>query len=387
VSPRGRNVFKLAWSQLFAEKRRLLAALAGISFAVLLQLMQFGFRDALFTSSTMLHNHLAADLVVTSSQYEFVLSTGTIPQRRLYQALALPQATSVVPVYLGVAPFKNIETHDNKRIVVIAYNPDQTVFDEPSIVAATRVLRLPDTAIFDALSLPDFGPVVDEVRRKGVVTTEIGGRRTRIAGLFELGVSFAGNGHLIMSDIGFRQMFNRPEGTCEFGLVRLKPGSDVAAARDALAALLPNDVRVLTRQQFVDREKAFWDKTSPIGFIFMMGLAVALLVGAVIVYQILYTDVSDHLGEYATLKAMGYSDGYLYAVVLREAVMLSVFGYPIGFVLAQLIYMAARNATHLAIAMTPSRAATVFVLTIVMCAGSGLTAMRKLRSADPAEIF
>src|SRR5262249_124742 len=150
-------VFKLAWAQLVAEKRRLLAALAGIAFAVLLQLMQFGFRDALFTSSTMLHNHLAADLVVTSSQYEFVLSTGTITQRRLYQALALPQTASVAPVYLGVAPFKNIQTRDDRRIVVIAFDPDQIVFDVPSIVAGARALKLPDVAIFDALSLPDYG--------------------------------------------------------------------------------------------------------------------------------------------------------------------------------------------------------------------------------------
>jgi putative ABC transport system permease protein len=378
---------KLAWYQLITEKRRLAAALAGIAFAVLLQLMQFGFRDALFTSSTVIHGQLRADLVLTSSQYEYVLATGTISQRRLYEALALPEVESVAPVYLGVAAFKNTVTKEDKRIFVIAFDPEQVVLEVPSVNENIKHVKVPDVAIFDALSRPDFGPVAEQFRQQKTVTTEVGGRRTRIGGLFELGVSFAGNGHLIMSDASFRRMFNRPEGVTEFGLVRLKPGSDILSVQAKLQRQLPPDVRVLTRQQFVDLEQAFWDTNSPIGFIFLLGSVVGLLVGAVIVYQILYTDVSDHLGEYATLKAMGYADRYLYYVVLEEALILSVAGFPIGFGLAQLLYMLARDATHLPIVMTGPRAMVVLVLTILMCGISGFAAMRKLRSADPAEVF
>jgi putative ABC transport system permease protein len=378
---------KLAWYQLVSEKRRLMAALAGIAFAVLLQLMQFGFRDALFTSSTVFHNALVADLVLTSSQYEYVLATGTITRRRLYQALALPEVESVAAVYMGVAPFKNTVTREDKRIFVIAFDPEQVVLNVPSVIENARQVKVPDVAIFDARSRPDFGPVADEFRQQGSVITEIGGRRTRIGGLFELGVSFAGNGHLIMSDASFRKMFNRPDGVMEFGLVRLKPGTNIHEAQAALTNLLPNDVRVLTRPEFAALEQRFWDTNSPIGFIFLLGTLVGLLVGAVIVYQILYTDVSDHIGEYATLKAMGYTDRALAFVVLEEALILSISGYPIGFLLAQVLYAAARDATHLPIEMTVPRAVLVFVLTIVMCVGSGLMAMRKLRSADPAEVF
>ena len=380
-------MFKLAWSQLFAEKRRLLAAIAGIAFAVLLQLMQFGFRDALFVSSTLLHRNIAADLVVTSPQYEFVLSSGSITRRRLYQALALTEAESVAGVYVGAVPFKNIQTHEERRIIVIAFDPEKVIFNIPSIIAGAHYVKLPDVAIFDVGSLAHFGPVADEIRRHGVATTEIAGRRTRIVGLFELGPSFAGTGNLIVSDATFRRMLNRPEGVYEFGLVRLKPGSDAAAARNTLAAMLPNDVRVLTREQFVEVEKAYWDKASPVGFVFLMGLSVVLLVGAVIVYQILYTDVNDHIGEYATLKAMGYKDRYLYGVVLSQALILSVCGFPVGYGLAEIVYMLARRVTHLAMFMTVPRALTVFALTLATCGLAALSAMRRLQSADPAEIF
>lgn len=378
---------KLAWYQLISERRRLMAALAGIAFAVLLQLMQFGFRDALFTSATVFHARLRGELVLVSSQYEYMLSTGRVARRRLYQALGVPGVEAVAPVYIGVAPFKNIASGDDRRIFILGFNPEDRVLDLPSIAEHAMNLRLPDVAIFDALGRPDYGPVVEQFHEAGEVTTEVGGRRMKIAGLFDLGVSFAANGHLIMSDTSFRRLFNRSEGVVEFGLIRLTPGSDVAAVQAELARRLPSDVRVLTREQFSDLERAFWNKSSPIGFIFLMGTFIGLLVGAVIVYQILYTDVTDHLGEYATLKAIGYSDRHFYYVVLEEALILSVAGFPFGFVLALVLYGLARDATHLPISMTPMRALLVFALTIGMCAVAGLVATRKLRAADPAEVF
>jgi putative ABC transport system permease protein len=378
---------KLAWYQLISEKRRLVAALAGIAFAVLLQLMQFGFRDALFTSATTLHSHLRGELVIVSTQYEYLLATGSVTRRRFQQAQAVPGVAAVAPVYVGGAAFKNIETLDDRRILIVAFDPDDDVIDEPTVVAGLDRIRIPDVVLFDERGRLDFGPVAERVRAGGDLKAQLGGRQVTVGGLFTLGVSFAANGHLVMSDATFRTLTGRPEGTCELGVVRLAPGTDVASAQAAIEAQLPDDVRVLTQQQFIDVERAFWDKSSPIGFIFLLGTLIGLLVGAVIVYQILYTDVSDHLGEYATLKAMGYSDRHFYYVVLEEALILSVAGFPFGFASALLLYAVARNVTRLPITMTTSRALLVFVLTVAMCAVAGMMATRKLRAADPAEVF
>jgi putative ABC transport system permease protein len=107
----------------------------------------------------------------------------------------------------------------------------------------------------------------------------------------------------------------------------------------------------------------------------------------VIVYQILYADVSDHLAEYATLKAMGYGDSYLFGVVFKEALLLSVLGYIPGLAISQGLYVVTAQNTRLPIAMTLERMVMVFIFTIIMCCISGSLAMRRIRSADPAEVF
>ncbi len=378
---------RLPWRQLKYEQLRLLAAAAGITFAVLLQLMQFGFRDALYTSSTLVHTRLLADLVMTSSQYEFIVSTGTFPRQRLFEAMKFPEVESVGSMQLGIVPFKDPITRRDRQVLMLAFSPDDPAFNLVLMHADADKLRLADTAFFDARSRSDFRPVIERVRNEGTVRAEVAGRRIEIAGLFDLGVSFTGNAHMITSDSTFRRLMHRPEGAVDIGLLRLKPGSDVGAVRTALIAALPPDVKVMTPLQFAELELGYWNKNSPIGFVFNMGVVVGLFVGAVIVYQILYTDVSSHLPEYATLKAMGYEDRALSLVVLQQALILSLIGYPVGFVLAEALYAIARQATGLPIVMTIPRVVLVFALTVGMCGGSGLLAVRKLRSADPADAF
>lgn len=378
---------RLAWEQLVVEKRRLVTALAGIGFAVMLQLMQLGIRDALFDSAVLLHDRLYADLVLTSPLYQNELAAGVVPRRRLYQVLTEPSVASVTPLYMGVGPLKNPATGEEMGINVIGFDPDSLPLNIPSAADKIHLLRIPDVALIDRYSRPEFGPIAELLQTQQTVTTEVLGRRTRIAGVFELGLSFAGNGYLMVSDETFRKQFRRPEGIFSLGLIRLKPGSDIAAVQASLQRRLPDDVQVLTMPQFIEIEKTFWRTNTPIGPIFLMGALIGLLVGAVIIYQILYTDVSDHLSEYATLKAMGYADRQLYGVVLEQALILSVLGFPIGFLLAEVLYMAARTAARLPIEMSVARAVMVFGFTLLMGIISGFIALRRVRSADPAEVF
>ena len=130
-----------------------------------------------------------------------------------------------------------------------------------------------------------------------------------------------------------------------------------------------------------------WQNSTSIGFIFTLGTVMGFIVGIVIVYQILYTDVADHLSEYATLKAMGYTNFYLLTVVFQEAVILAVVGFFPGMAAAVGLYTMTRNATSLPLFMTVVRAATVLALTMIMCTISGAIAVRKLSAADPADMF
>lgn len=377
---------RLAWRQLTHERLRFAAAVAGITFAVVLQLQQFGFRDALYSAATFVHNRLNADLVITSAQYEFIVESRAFPRRRLYEAQRSADVESVAALLVALAPFKDPITRKDHVALLLGISPDEQVFVPGSLPGDLDQLRIPETMLFDARSRRQFRPLVQRIRQ-GAVATEMAGRRLAMTGLFELGASFTGNVHLMTSDTTLRRVLDRSEGVIEIGLVRLKPGSDVARARAELAAAMPPDVRVMTRREFADLDITYWDRNSPIGFIFSLGVLVGLMVGSVIVYQILYTDVTNHLPEYATLKAMGYRDRALAAVVLQEALILSVLGFPIGVAISQVLYAIGRDATGLPIHMTATRAALVFGLTLAMCAASGLIAMRKLRAADPADAF
>jgi putative ABC transport system permease protein len=203
-----------------------------------------------------------------------------------------------------------------------------------------------------------------------------------------MGIGFAAPGNVITSEQTFLRLFpNHPQSMIDLGLIRLAPGTDASRVVAQLRALMPQDVRVMSRREFMDLEKNFWQNISPIGVIFAVGVFMGFLVGTIIVYQILYTDVSDHLAEYATLKAIGYRDTYLFSIVLKESLLLSLLGYFPGLIASYAVYLLISSATGLPMTMTLGRAVMVFAFTIVMCCGSGALAMRRVRSADPADVF
>jgi putative ABC transport system permease protein len=220
------------------------------------------------------------------------------------------------------------------------------------------------------------------------VSAEINDRRVAIAGMYQVGTSFGLDGGVITSDLNFLRMLpTRKKSAIDFGLIKLAPGQDAAEVQARIRESVPMDVRVLTRQEFMDLEIQYWNKTTPIGYIFAFGAVMGLIVGLIIVYQILFADVQDHLKEYATLKAMGYTHGYLRNVVLQEAIILAVLGFIPGLGIAHLVFTKGADATRLPLEMSVQSATGVFVLTVAMCAGSGLMALRKLRAVDPAEVF
>jgi putative ABC transport system permease protein len=378
----------LAWLQLTQEKRRFFAALAGISFAVVLMLVQLGFQDALLSSVGMLHANLIGDLVIINPQYQNIIQSKNFTERRLYQALASDAVESVYPVYVSGGPFKNPFDRKERNIFMIAFSPTTAVLNRPGVAENLEKIRNPGMILFDSIRRPEFGPVAEAFKEKGTVITEINGKRVEIVGLFQLGTSFGADGNLVMSDETFLRLFpNRKRGIIDVGLIKLKPGADRERAKTEIAGLLPHDVRLLTHDEFVALERTYWTTNTPIGFIFQLGVLVGVFVGCIIVYQILYSDVTDHLPEYATLKAMGYPDRFLFRLVLKEAIYLSVLGFFPGVVIAQFVYIISRNATLLPLQMTFARGLVVYILTVFMCGMSGILAARRLKAADPAEIF
>lgn len=378
----------LAWLQLTREKIRLLVAVAGISFADILMFMQMGFKDALFESSTRPHQTLQADLVLISPKSESLVAMQDFSWRRLYQALSVEGVEWVSPLYLGLINWKNPVTSRERSILVLGYDPSKPVFNMPEVNENASLLKIPDVVFFDRSSRAEFGPIAERLEQGKSTSAEVGGRRVKVRSLFHLGASFAADGNLITSDLNFIRIFSdRQLGQIDAGLIHLKPGVDAEKARLMIEAQLPEDVMVLTHEGFMEFEQSYWRDSTAIGFIFSLGTMMGFIVGIVIVYQIIYTDVANHLPEYATLKAMGYRDRYFLSLVFQEACYLAILGFLPSLPIVMFLYGLTRNATMLPVVMTLNRAIVVLILTLVMCIISGAIAVRKLQEADPADIF
>jgi putative ABC transport system permease protein len=378
---------RLAWRQLTHQPARLASAVAGVVFASLLVFMQLGFHDALFDSATSTARAIRGDIIVFSRQSETTSRTSGLPRARLMQALADPDVARVTPVHLGQVIWKNPETAARRSIMVLGADPDAGVFALDGASEAAQRLRQRDTLLFDAQSRPEFGPIRDRLAR-GAATVEVANRTMEVVGLFRLGASFASDGNLLTSDVNFHRLVReRTPDMVDVGAVFLKAGADVNAVKSRLQGLLLDDVRVLTRDEFIAAERAYWATSAAIGFIFLFGVGMGLIVGFVIVYQILFNDVANHLSEYATLKAMGYTDRYLLAVVFSEALMLAALGFLPGLALSWWLFGVSAEATFLPMLLTSDMATLVFALIFSMCAASGAVAVRKLRDANPADMF
>jgi len=392
----------LAWAQLSHQKVRLAVATTGICFANILMFTQLGLLAMLTDGTTKLHQSLAGELVLVSSSSPSLLFRINFPQAYLYQAAAVEGVTAVAPVYIGranwVDPQQLAAGGDNSNsqkqprafgneVRVIAINPAQTTLNLPEVNRQSFKLNAPDAVLFDRLSQPSLGDISAMLSDRPEVLTLMDNHRTYVTGLFSMGSTINDKGNVIISDWTYAQRFGGDSmKKVRIGVISLSPGADIAAIQAKLRDRLPKDVGVYTKAELIERERQFHE-TQPEGVILKFGTIVGFVVGVIILYQVLYSDVSDHLSEYATLKAMGYSDRSLLMVVLGEAIVLGVMGFIPGFIASIGLYELLVTLTRIPLVMKASVAIQVFILTIIMCAISGAIASSKLRSADPADVF
>jgi putative ABC transport system permease protein len=378
----------LGWLQLKKSKSRLLVAVAGIGFADLLMFAQLGIQAALFDSNTLLNRGMDADIIIRSAQYRDLSLADTLPRRRLYQIKDVTGVQSAEPLYIARVVWKNPQTRRKTQLTLVGQSLDHPAFTFTELNQHLDQLKQPDTFLFDRLSRGEYADVVSQIAAGQPTKTEIDRRTIEVVGLFSLGASFATDGTLVTSPENFLRFFpERSPGQITLGLVKVNPGVNPEQVLADIQAILPPDAIASTKQQYVDYEQGYWQKTTPIGIVFTFGTVMAFIVGMVIVFQILSTDVNEHISEYATFKAMGYRDRYLLLIVLEQSLILASLGFFPGLALALGQYTLIRNLGALPISMTFSRLVLVFILTVVMCMTSGMIATRKLQSADPADNF
>ncbi|MGC8642828.1 MAG: ABC transporter permease DevC, partial [Isosphaeraceae bacterium] len=382
-------IIPLAWRNLTENKRKLLASVAGTAFAVTLMFMENGFRHAMLDSMVNVIERLDGQIVILSRTLYTLAIPYNFPYRRLIQAKAFSEVRDANPVYVATRQgyWRDPRDGSHNRICVIGIPLEDDVLNLEEVKSQRAALSQPDTALGDELSRTssfDFNP--------GQVS-ELSGHTIRIVGTCELGINAQSNGNLIMSERNFLRVFPEYAGATEgenavtVGVLRVRRGADLVRLRRDLQKTLPADVRVLTRAEFIARERDFWDHVAPIGTVFHIGVVMGFIVGSVICYQVLFSDISDRIGEFATLKAMGYSNLRLFRVVVIQGVYLAIMGYLAGLIVSLLLFAWVHEATGLPMDLSRNDPLLILLLSVVMCVLSGAYAARKLLSVDPAQLF
>lgn len=378
----------LAWLQVSHNPVKLAIALAGVSFSNLLMFFQLGLLDSIYNSQRKPIQKLRADLVMVSAGYSNLGALQTFDRSRLYQALGVAGVEGVAPLRLSRATWITPETRRSFDVTVYGINLARPSLAFPELEGDVSRLQPLRNALFDRRAKAQYGPIATTVARQGSASVEVNQKRLRIIDTVELGATFSAEANLIVSDSTYFFLFPSADPRLiQLGLIQLQPGVDARRVQQALQPLMPGVVKVLTRQELETLELNYWKRNSSVGFIFSLGVLVGFVVGSIIVYQILFGDVMNSLPQYATLKAMGYTDLYVINVVIQQSAILALVGFVPGVLSSMGLYWLLAVVTKLSVFMTVERALQVLLLTFVMCVGSGALATRKLVQLDPADVF
>jgi putative ABC transport system permease protein len=398
----------LAWRNLSHHRVRTLIAAVGVGFAVLLVFMQVGFYGSVKRTASMLFDHLRFDLAIVSADHQDLSRVVNFPRARIAQARAVPGVATVTPLSIGAGNWRNREVNSipllrgrtdegsGSSIFMIGLppeavgrvfqtGPDRFVFpDRAAADRAGQSLARRDAVLLDRASRPEFGSVESHRAER---LARLNGRTVEVVGEFELGTGFSWKGMLITSEETFAAASYRPATHVTLGLVEVESGADADAVKAALERSLPPDVDVFTVTGMAETEIQYWVNDNTLGELLYGGAFLAVVIGVIFLYQMMSADIRNQLGEYATAKALGYGPGYLRSVVLWQAVLLAAIGYVPGLIVARGLYEVAKAQAGLPMALEPLPALAVFGLTVGMCVGSGLLAVRKVHTADPASLF
>ncbi|MEM9410121.1 MAG: FtsX-like permease family protein [Planctomycetota bacterium] len=381
---------RLAWANTTEEPSRLIVRCAGITFAVVLMFMQTGFRNALFDSNVRIAEQADADYVLRT-RTRFMLSSGQrMPFHKILEARNVLGVAEVQPVY-----FENVASHLRKsekparRIRVMSFDLSSPIFKNLGIRRFCDLLDAPMTAIADKKSKPmfEFGSNFQTSDQEAY--GELFKKEIRIVGYFNLGVDFSNDGNLYMTPDNFSRYFSfrAIDQTADYGLIRMEEGQSKDLLLKRLKQQLGPHVIVETKEQFLQSERNFWGKSTPIGLIFAFGTLIGFVVGLIICYQVLATDIGDHMSEFATFKAMGFPSSFFAAVVVIQALFMSIISFVPGLIITLGVFTFVNNFSGLIMFLNVSRTAVVLLLTIGMCVVSGVIALQKLLSSDPANLF
>lgn len=387
----------IARKNLFEDLPRFMVAQAGIMFAVALVTVQTGLLEGFTKSSSLLIDGVKADLWVASNSMRFFDLTLPLPYRSVAMVQDLPEIARAEPLMIQSGIWQRLPDRDIAPVRVIGFDPKGVIFQPWNIQSGSITdLEQPNTAF------------IDRIDAAGLEITAVGqgaalnGRRLLVKGMTAGLRSLVASPYVFMSTENANLYTNlgqmpgqfplntvpalTPDAPISYVLVQVVPGTDLAALKTKLANEIPNS-RILTQAEMSKITQVYWRSSTGVGFILGLGAVVGIVVGTVVVGQILYASVADHLKEYGTLKAMGASDRYLYRIIIEQALWMAVLGYFPGLGLAMGLGSWTMQTRAIQILVSPTSAAIIFGVTVAMCSGAAVFAIQKVTRLDPAMVF
>lgn len=372
----------LAWLNSVDRPRRTVAAVGGVCFALLLIFMQAGFLGAARTNVAIVYLALDFDLVIHSRAYLTLPRSEPFDRIRLKQAASVPGIARVSRFLVDSGRWRNATTGQGGSAYFLGVSPDEPVFRDAQLNAQLPALRSTLTALVDRQSRRSYGPW--HVGGQAVLNNQ----SVAIVGDYGLGMGLLADGSVVVSEDNYERLMGPWNATqANLGLVKLAPGADPATVMAALRARLPGDVTIATRDEIIRREQNYFVNVKPVGILFRVGMVVAFAAGAAILYQILASEMNNRLGEFATLKALGYPTSKIYSAGLQQGLIYALLAYGPAFLLSTGLYHVARKLSGFPVEMDAGRAGLVLVLALTMCAIAAVLSLWKIRNADPASLF
>lgn len=373
-------IFTLAIRNLLHDRVRLAVTLIGILFSIVLVAVQLGLYLGASRMITSNIDHADADLFVTTYGAKSFEDGGMLlTDRERHQALATPGVQSVVPILVNFAEWRKPAGGSTRVVVVGSDSEDGGLIPWALEQGTVEDIKAPDAVAVDKSYLGELG-----INGIGD-TAQAAMGRVKVRALTSGVRSFTQSPYMYTTLNRARQLYGVDSDRSTFFLVKLAPGADINAVKTNLASRLES-AEALTKQEFRDRSLKQWLFRTGAGIALIGGALLGSLVGTVIVAQTLYSSTKDHIHEFATLRALGSSSGYIHRVILAQAGFSAVIGYALGMTIAMLVVYASRNSA-LPLVMTPNLAFWLFALTVMMCAISALSAIFKVTKIDPATVF
>jgi putative ABC transport system permease protein len=372
-------ILTLAFRNLFHDRIRLAVTLVGILFAIVLVAVQLGLYLGASNMITANIDHAKADLWITVYGAKSFEDGGMLlTSRERHQALATPGVKAVIPLIVRFAEWRKPEGGSTRVVIVGSDAEDGGLEPWGLIEGSWEDIKSPEAVAVDRTYFNELGI-------SGIgATAQIQTGRVRVRAITDGIRSFTQSPYTYTTLNRARALFGDSDGTT-FYLVQLEPGANVETVRRDLEKRLEG-AEVLTQAEFRDRSLKQWLFRTGAGVALIGGALLGSLVGTVIVAQTLYSSTKDHLSEFATLRALGSSSGYIHQVILAQAGISAVIGYILGISIALTILFFSKN-TALPMMMTPGLAFWLFTLTVGMCAISALSAIVKVTKIDPATVF